>query len=155
MASQDARQAADEQLLILRLVDEGRITPEQAVTLLRELQPELAPDPRAAQDGVRQPWPAGGRAAGLAVADRRQAGAADGPQWLRLRVADRHGRPAVDVRLPLSIVGVGLRIGARWVPQLRVLDPSAVVALLRLRPGRPVFTFQDPEGGDRVEIVVE
>ncbi len=81
--------------------------------------------------------------------------AAEGPTWLRIRVTDAIGRQTADVQVPLSIVRVALRIGSRWVPQLRLLDPAWVLATLRLRTGKPVFTFKDSADGDRVVITVE
>jgi len=80
---------------------------------------------------------------------------AEGPTWLRIRVTDANGRQTADVQVPLSIVRVALRIGSRWVPQLRLLDPAWVLATLRLRTGKPVFSFKDSADGDRVVITVE
>ena len=128
-----------ERLQVLRLVERGQITPEQAAELLRA----LAPAPQA----VPQLAPS-------AIATGGRSGAAD-PQWLRLRVTDRNGRPTADVQFPLSIVRVALSVGSRWLPHLRMLDPAWVIETLRERTGRPVFTFKDAADGDRVVVWVE
>jgi hypothetical protein len=163
----------DERLRVLELVAAGSVTPEQGAELLQALQSTRhgaanatvgtagngsrtgRPLERAAVHGAANgATPAGepGRAPGyLLSADRR----ADGAQWLRVRVTDRQRLVLADVRLPLSIVGVALRLGARWIPQLRLLDTAFVLATLRLRQGQPVFHYQDDTGGERIEITVE
>ena len=125
----------EERLRVLKLVENGQVTPEQAAQLLRALGPSSYPlaGPSIATGGVRP----------------------DGPQWLRIRVTDRNGRSTADVQLPLSIVRVALSVGGRWLPQLRMLDPSWVIETLRERAGRPVFTFKDASDGDRVVIWVD
>jgi SHOCT-like protein len=124
----------EERLQVLRLVESGHITPEQAAELLRALgTPQPLVGPSIATGGSR----------------------VDGPQWLRIRVTDQHGHPTADVQLPLSIVRVALGVGGRWLPQLRMLDPSWVIQTLRERGGRPVFTFKDAADGDRVVIWVD
>ena len=128
----------EERLQVLRLVERGQITPEQAAELLRALGPSLPSQPLAVPD--------------IAVGART---AADGPQWLRLRVTDRNGRSTADVQVPLSVVRIALSVGSRWLPQLRMLDPTWVIQTLRERSGRPVFTFKDASDGDRVVVLVE
>ena len=125
----------EERLQVLRLVERGQITPEQAAELLRALGPSASLAAPTVTFGAR--------------------GGAGVPQWLRVRVTDRNGHSTADVQLPLSIVRVALSVGSRWLPQLRMLDPAWVVETLRERSGRPVFTFKDSSDGDRVVIWVE
>ena len=145
----------EERLQILRLVETGRVTPEQAAELLRALHVEVR-DPTG--EAVKGPAHGDSRSilsrgwsSYMLAADST----AEGPTWLRIRVTDAIGRQTADVQVPLSIVRVALRIGSRWVPQLRLLDPAWVLATLRLRTGKPVFTFKDSADGDRVVITVE
>ena len=126
----------EERLQVLRLVERGQVTPEQAAELLRALGPSQALAAPTITFGAR------GSSTGV-------------PQWLRVRVTDRNGRSTADVQLPLSIVRVALSVGSRWLPQLRMLDPAWVIETLRERSGRPVFTFKDSSDGDRVVIWVE
>ena len=140
----------DERLQVLRLVETGRITPEQAAALLSA----LAPPGRAATDRAAGPTELATSAGGYVLAADS---AAEGPRWLRIRVSDPAGRSSADVQVPLSVVSVALRVGARFLPQLRALDPSWVIETMtqRGRAGRPVFTFNDAAGGDRVVVTVE
>ena len=142
----------EERLQILRLVESGRITPEQAAELLRALNG--APGDggaRSDRDRARPESNAAGAAGFFLAADS----ATEGPRWLRVRVTEPDGRRTADFQLPLSVVGVAMRVGARWIPQLRSLDPAWVMETLRHRSGRPVFTFKDASEGDRIVISVE
>jgi hypothetical protein len=137
---------ADERLRVLRLVEAGTITADEAGALL---------DALPAAGGAAAPaaaHAAGARPLAPAAALRWPNGSAT---WLRLRVVDRLGRQRVDVQVPISLVGTALRVGSRWLPQLRFLDPDAVVAALPLRAGRRVFRVEDEVGGDRLELSLE
>ena len=189
----------EERRRVLDLLEAGRITADQAVELIRVLQPApathgahvgptgavashvsevrvvpppVAPAPRAVENGSR-------RAAGTALWRTRGARISFGPdssrhtpatspvdvlgggwgrsnaQWLRLRVLDGQGRSRVDVQLPLGVLGLALRVGSRWVPQLRAVDPDFLLAAAQLRPGRTLFEVVDDEDGDRLEISLE
>lgn len=75
---------------------------------------------------------------------------------VRVRVTDLHtGRQKANVTIPLGLVNVGLRLGARLAPQL---SGSALEDLLRGvergATGR-LLEWQDLEEGERVELFVE
>jgi hypothetical protein len=75
---------------------------------------------------------------------------------VRVRVTDlQSGRQKANVTIPLGLVNVGLRLGARLAPQL---GGSALEDLLRGvergATGR-LLEWQDLEEGERVELFVE
>ncbi len=151
----------DERLRVLELVASGRVTPEQGAELLRALQ--AAPASTSESDHSSRA-PGGGANWLEALGLRRPAdagygiapsGTPDGAQWLRVRVSDRQRRTLADVQLPLTAVGLALRLGGRWVPQLRLLDSAFLLATLRLRQGQSVFRYEDSAGGERIEITAE
>src|SRR3989337_2311862 len=95
----------EERLQILKLVEEGKITAEEGVRLLAALNKS------------------GRKRGGVGESDAR---------WLRVRVTDlRSGKPAVNVTLPLSLVNVGLRVGARFVPDVEGIDLTNVADALQ------------------------
>ena len=119
-----------ERLQILKMVEKGQIT---------------------AQEGARLLGALAGNAAGPAQASSAK------PSWFRVRVTDtRTGRRKVDVNIPLSLVSVGLRLGARFAPEVGDVDIPELLREIEQegRQGK-VVDVQDDEDGEHVEIFVE
>ncbi|MFV9507802.1 MAG: SHOCT-like domain-containing protein [Oscillochloridaceae bacterium umkhey_bin13] len=111
---------------ILRMIEAGQVSAEEASRLLDALAAEQR------------------------VADRVRA------RLLRVRVSELpSGRPKANVTIPVGLINVGLRLGARLGPQL---SDSAMQELLRSiergATGR-LFEWQDLEEGERIEIFVD
>ncbi|MBI3971380.1 MAG: hypothetical protein HY332_08825 [Chloroflexi bacterium] len=169
-----------ERLLVLKMIEAGAITAEQAVELLRVLE-QTERTPGAAWRASRSTGSSGAASAsdstaGTMAPDRRstrgghppsialrlgrpandsQTTGTAGPHWLRIRVVDRHDRSKLNVQLPIGIIGLALRLGARWIPELRLLDPDLVLATVLGRPTGTLFQASDEAGGDRVELILE
>jgi hypothetical protein len=120
---------SEERLRILKLIEEGKITAEEGARLLEALN----------------------------KSSRRQTGAGEGDsRWLRVRVTDlRSGKPALNVNLPLSLVNVGLRVGARFVPDVEGIDLASVASALQQGVTGKIMDVVDEDEGQRVEIYVE
>jgi hypothetical protein len=118
-----------ERLRILKLIEEGKITAEEGARLL----------------------------AAISRSSRKQAGSSEiDSRWLRVRVTDlRSGKPAVNVNLPLSLVNVGLRVGARFVPDVEGIDLTSVASALQRGVTGKIMDVVDEDEGQRVEIYVE
>jgi hypothetical protein len=119
-----------ERLRVLKMVEAGQITADEAAKLLDALQ---------SSQGQAQ-----ARAAG---------------RTLRVRAVDTSGRTLADVRLPLSLAQTlaraGIRLGALWSPNLGDDALSGVLAAVESgQPGR-VVQWSEGETGRRVEISVE
>jgi hypothetical protein len=119
----------EERLRILKLIEEGKITAEEGARLLEALN----------------------------KGSRRQASASETEsRWLRVRVTDlRSGKPALNVTLPLSLVNVGLRVGARFVPDVEGIDLANVASALQQGVTGKIMDVVDDDEGQRVEIYVE
>lgn len=119
----------EERPRLLKRIEEGRITAEEGARLLSALNK----NPR--------------RQASTSEADSR---------WLRVRVMDlRSGKPAVNVNLPLSLVNIGLRVGARFAPDLEGIDLRSVASALQQGVTGNTMDVVDEAEGQPVEIYVE
>jgi hypothetical protein len=77
-------------------------------------------------------------------------------RWLRVRVTNLHsGRPKVSVNLPMSLVQVGLSLGARFAPELDDLDWQTIVDALNGEAEGKIVEVEDLEEGERVEVYVD
>lgn len=120
---------AEERRKILRLVEEGKITAGEAARLLKAI---------GKQEEKRAPQP--GRE----------------PGWLRVQVTDmRTGKRSVNVNVPLRLVDVGLRMGARFVPDMEGIEVEELVEALKQGMTGKVIDVVDEAEGQRVEIYVE
>jgi hypothetical protein len=123
----------EERMQILKMVADGTISAEDGAKLLAALEPE---------------------------AKRREVhttfGGPSEPRWFRVRVTDLEtGKNKVSVNLPMSLVDVGTRMGARFSPELEGLDFRNIIEQIKSGAQGKIIEVEDMEGGERVEIYVE
>ncbi|MCX6031235.1 MAG: hypothetical protein NT169_18290 [Chloroflexi bacterium] len=120
---------SEERMRILKMVEEKQVTAAEAAKLLEAL-----------------------RTAG-AGAIREEPGRA---RWLRIRVTDRAtGKFKVNVNLPVGLVDVGLKMGARFAPDMAGMDINAIHAAIKEGLQGKIVEIDDEKDDERVEIFVE
>ena len=119
----------NERVKILRMIESGKITADEGSRLL----------------------------AALAKGDRRRTANREGDaKWLRIRVSDVDtGKTTVNVNLPIGLVDVGLRMGARFVPDLEGIELEELSEALRQGLTGKIIDIVDEDDGQRVEIYFE
>ncbi|MEN4010766.1 MAG: hypothetical protein ROW48_01900 [Bellilinea sp.] len=131
---------------ILHLLQEGRISASQAASLLEALDTAAAQTKgasRAAGFAPQQPAPPMPPPAGSG-------------RWLRVRVTDTDsGKTRVNVRLPLSLVGSGLRMGMRFAPEIDGLDVNELMSFIQSGEIGHLVDVYDDEDGEHVEVYIE
>jgi hypothetical protein len=128
---------------ILSQLASGQISAEQAAEQLRG--PAVPPAPPAPDIPSAQTPP---------LTPEQQAALAN--RWLRIRVSDiESGRQRVSVNVPLSWVSFGLKIGARFSPEVAGLDPNEVMAMLQSGANGQVVDVEDADKGEHVQIFIE
>jgi hypothetical protein len=122
----------EERMQILKMIEEGKISPEEGAKLLAA----LAAGSKA--DAARRE-PAGGSA-----------------KQFRVRVTDlASGRNKVNINIPMSLVNVGLKMGARFAPDIEGINFDEIVAAIKSGSQGKIVDVVDDEDGERVEIYVE
>jgi hypothetical protein len=118
-----------ERIKILKMIEEGKITADEGTRLL----------------------------AALSKGGRKQEGApAAEAKWMRVRVTDLDtGKTSVNVNLPIGLVNVGLRMGARFVPDMEGYEIEEISEALRQGLTGKIVDIVDEDEGQRVEIYVE
>jgi hypothetical protein len=123
--------AVKERLRILKMIEDGVITADEGARLLA---------------AVEEPAPRRESAPGAAVP----------PRWFRVRVTDLDsGTAKVNVSIPLGLVDVGLRMGARFRPELGGYELNSIKQAIRQGLQGKIFEAEDRQDGERVEIYVE
>ncbi len=122
---------AEERLKILNMIAEGKISAEEGAQLLKALQ----------GSGPRK------GAAAEAVGEAR---------YLRVRITSTDsGRVKANINLPMSLINVGMRMGARFAPELEGLDFEEIMEAIKSGMRGKIVDVEDEEGSERVEIFVE
>ena len=119
--------STDERIRILRLVESGNVTAEEAVRLLDSLQ-------------VKQEH-----------TDERKRN-----RIVRVRVTNlANNRQKANVIVPVSLIDVGLRLATRLVPQIRGSALEDLLHAIENGTTGRLLDLQDLEEGERIEIYAE
>jgi hypothetical protein len=122
--------ASEERLRVLQMLEDGKITPEEASSLLRALG-------QGSGKGTRS----------TASTENR---------FLRIRVTDlASGTGKVNVTIPLGLVSAGLRIAERFAPEAQGIDMEELEQAIVSGAEGKVVEVMDAEDNERVEIYVE
>lgn len=125
----------EERMKILKMIEAGKLTAEEGAKLLAALA-----DSRK---------PAGGPSAS---ADTNGAEA----RWFRVHVSDLStGRSRVNVNLPMGLVNMGLKLGARFSPGMEPDQMETIAQALKSGLAGKIIDVADEDSGERVEIYVE
>ena len=125
--------STEERMQILKMIEEGTISAKEGAELLRALDKGK---PRS-----QAPEPLKG---------------SSNPRWFRVRVTDmENGRNKVNVNIPVGLVNVGLKMGARFAPEVEGVDFEEIMEAIRSGQQGKIMDVTDEEGGERVEIFVE
>ena len=125
--------STEERMQILKMIEQGTISAKEGAELLRALD--------KGKSGSFSPEPLKG---------------SSNPRWFRVRVTDlTNGRNKVNVNIPIGLVQVGLKMGARFAPEAEGVDFEQIMEAIRNGQQGKIMDVTDDEGGERVEIFVE
>ena len=129
---------SEERMKILNLVEQGKVTPEEGVRLIQALE----------------------RAQSAQVSTTRSASRAapstPAPRWLRIRVTDTlHGKVRVNIRLPVTVLNTGMKLGARFSPELGQTEIDLIQTAIRSGTTGTVVDVVDDDDHEHVEVFLE
>lgn len=120
----------EERMKILKMIDEGKLNPEEGAQLLSALSRKSAPGIPGVSTGTAK--------------------------WLRVRVTDLHsGRSKASVQIPLALMDAGMKIGAHFAPEIDGVNMDQLMEALRSGMTGKIIDATDDVDGERVEIFVE
>ena len=123
----------EERMKILKMIEEGKISAEEGAKLLAALT-----ESRKSASGAQS---------GTGTGDAR---------WLRIRVTDTStGKAKVNVNIPIGLVNVGLKLGARFSPEVDEEQMEALAEALKSGLSGKIIDVTDEDDGEHVEIFVE
>jgi len=125
----------EEKMQILKMLEEGKISADEAAGLLEALQVRK-------ETGSRESFsePAGGGSA----------------RWFRVMVTDTDtGKSRVNVRLPIGMVRAGMKMGMRFAPEVEGMDLDELTEFLRTGALGKIVDVYDDDDGEHVEVFIE
>jgi|WetSurMetagenome_2_1015567.scaffolds.fasta_scaffold1029532_1 hypothetical protein len=127
---------ADERMKILKMVQDGKISPQDGVHLIESLaQPQAAAAP-VPPAPVKRPGNAG--------------------RFLHVCVTDtRSGKTRVDVRLPVNLLQAGMKMGAHFTAGTEGLDSQALIRAINSGETGKIVDVYHGEGEEHVEVSIE
>lgn len=131
--------AMEERLKVLKMVQDGKITPDDAAQILDALD-------------VTSP------ATEKQVANSQAAvNSSSSARWFRIKITDTDtGRPRVNVRMPITVVKAGLKMGMRFSsPDINGLNADQLSQFIDSGAIGQIVDVMDDEDGEHVEIFIE
>jgi hypothetical protein len=121
----------EENLKILRMIEDRKITAEQGALLLAS----------------------GNKPAENTVVVAPKSGKT---RWFRVLVTDTASdKVRVSVRLPLSLVKWGLKVGGHYAPEIEGIDMDELAEILNAEEQGKLVEVMDEEDGEHVQIFIE
>jgi hypothetical protein len=122
----------EERMQILKMIEDGKISATEGSELLRALDREKEEIPAEPLKG------------------------ASAPRWFRVRITDtKSGKNKVNVNIPIGLVNVGMKMGAKFTPEVEGFDFDVLMKAVKSGQQGKVMDLVDDDEGERVEIFVE
>ena len=129
--------STEERMRILMMIQEGKISAAEGARLIEALDDLSEPSPPSSPSSTP---PSTGKK----------------PRYLRVLITDTDtGKARVNVRLPVSLINSGMRMGARFAPEIEGLELEDLNAWLNSGEVGQIVDIFDEEDGEHVEVFLE
>ncbi len=123
----------EERMQILKMIEEGKVSAAEGLELMNALE----------QSNIEE-----------GIAARKTA------KWLKVRVKTMEDKTKVKVNIPLSLVDVGLKLGAAYAPQLKEsgldkIDFNEIIEAVKNGAEGKIVDVEDEDSQTKVEVYVE
>jgi hypothetical protein len=126
----------DEKLLILKMLQEGKITAEEAANLLDALN--------FGKDSKKQGENASEKSGGKPG------------RWLRVIITETSsGKSRANIRIPLGVINAGMKMGAHFTPQIHGVYNDEIFKAIQAGLTGQILDVFDDEDGEHVEVFIE
>ena len=121
---------AEERMRILQMIQDGTVTAEEGAKLLQALS-----------SGAKSKTPPS---------------PARDPRMLRVRITDTNSnRVKVSVNIPMGLVNVGIKLGARFAPTHADVNYEEIMDAIKSGASGKIADITDAESGEHIEIWAE
>lgn len=122
----------EDRMMILKMLQEGKIDADQAAKLLEALDAG-----KSAEKKVKEKVEKSGK-------------------WFRVRVSDAiTGSQKANIRIPIGLMNAGFKIGAQFSPELASMDSNEIMDAIKSGKTGLILDVIDDEDDEHVEIFIE
>jgi hypothetical protein len=126
--------SSEERIRILKMIQDGVISAEDGIRLLDSIDQSVKKESSGSQSEDT------GKLA----------------RFFRVRVTDTNsGKARVNVRLPVSVLSAGMKMGARFSTEIQGLDPNELMQFIREGTIGKIVDVFDEKDGEHVEVFLE
>jgi hypothetical protein len=126
----------EERLMILKMLQEGKISADEAANLLDAL------------DSGKDSKKTGGK--------QEEKSSGKPGRWFRVVVTDSvTGRVRTNIRIPLGVINAGVKMGAHFAPQMTGMSNEEILKAVQSGITGQILDVYDEEDGERVEVFIE
>ena len=134
---------SEERMKVLKMIQEGKLSPEEGAALLEALDESSAPGSSTSTSGKetgKQPYTTFNTPG----------------RWFRVRVTDaRTGNIRANLRIPLGVVRAGMKMGMRFSPEMQEMDMDKFMDFINNGEIGPLVDVYDDDDGEHVEVSIE
>lgn len=124
----------EEKMMILKMLQEGKISADEAAKLLESVD---------AGDRKKD-------------ADESQDNRKGQGKFFRVKITDTDsGKSRANIRIPLSVLNIGVKLGAQFTPQIDGIKNEQLMEAMRSGQIGKIIDVYDDEDGEHVEIYIE
>ena len=125
---------AEERLKILQMLKDNKVSVNEAASLLKTIEES-------------EPIGTGGEP----CAPNAQRG-----RWMRIAVTDSAtGKAKVNLKLPIGVVKAGLKLGAKFSPELQEMDSTKLMEAIQDGGVGKIIDVDDADDNEHVEIFID
>jgi polyhydroxyalkanoate synthesis regulator phasin len=132
----DNMNAQENRLHVLKMVQEGKITAEEGVKLLERIENK-----------------------GVIPSSSEQSSSevnTSTPRWMKIIITDLNtNKEKINIRLPANVIDAGLKMGARFSPDLKGVDANSILQALQAGKTGKVIDICDDDACERIVINFE
>lgn len=126
----------EERLMILKMLQEGKITAEEAANLLDALN--------SGKDTKKQ------------NEESQEKSSGKPGRWFRVVVTETStGKSRANIRIPLGVINAGMKMGAHFTPQIDGMYNDQISKAIQSGITGQILDVFDDEDGEHVEVFIE
>ena len=134
--------STEERMRILMMIQEGKISAEEGARLIEALD--------VISEKSKSPRQTASESFMGSVSPPRK------PRFLRVMVTDSvTGKTRVNVRLPVSLISSGMRLGAKFAPEIEGLDEETLNTWLNSGEVGQIVDVYDEDDSEHFEVFPE